>query len=71
MNQLRNTDFDGWERRVAAAWAAIDEYENRDGEFRTLIDNLADELPEGSPLAAFERACAWDSTGHSDRAVPL
>ncbi|WSN14901.1 tetratricopeptide repeat protein [Micromonospora sp. NBC_01699] len=22
-------------------------------------------------MAAFERACAWDSTGHSDRAVPL
>lgn len=24
-----------------------------------------------SPLGPFERACAWDSTGHSDQAVPL
>lgn len=60
-----------WEQRVADAWAAIDEYEGRDAEFRELIDGLAAELPNGDPVAAFERACAWDSTGHSDRAVPL
>ncbi|GIG91716.1 tetratricopeptide repeat protein [Plantactinospora endophytica] len=60
-----------WERRVAEAWASIDEYEGRDEEFRALIDGLAAELPDGDPVAAFERACAWDSTGHSDRAVPL
>ncbi|HEX6328847.1 MAG TPA: tetratricopeptide repeat protein [Jiangellaceae bacterium] len=60
-----------WEDRVAEAWASIDDYENRADEFRALIDSLAAELPEGHPVAAFERACAWDSTGHSDRAVPL
>jgi hypothetical protein len=62
---------DNWETRVAEAWASFDEYEDREGEFRALIDGLAAELPEGDPGAAFEQACAWDSTGHSDRAVPL
>jgi len=61
-----------WEQRVAAAWASIDEYyDGREEEFRGLIDKLAAELPAGSAVADFERACAWDSTGHSDRAVPL
>ncbi len=58
-----------WERRVAEAWAALDSYAEDD--FVRLIGGLADELPEGSAVAAFERACAWDSTGHSDLAVPL
>lgn len=60
-----------WEQRVAGAWASIDQYENRESEFRDLIDGLAAERPDGDPVAAFERASAWDSTGHSDRAVPL
>jgi hypothetical protein len=62
---------DNWEARVTQAWASIDEFENRESEFRALIDGLAAELPDGDPIAAFERASAWDSTGHSDRAVPL
>jgi hypothetical protein len=60
-----------WEARVAAAWTSIDDYEDREDEFRALVDGLAGELPDGDPISAFERACAWDSTGHSDRAVPL
>ncbi|WP_208779282.1 tetratricopeptide repeat protein [Streptomyces griseorubiginosus] len=61
-----------WEDRVAAAWAAFDDYAEDDaGDFRAVIDALAAELPEDSPLGLFERACAWDSTGHSDKAVPL
>ncbi|UQT58930.1 tetratricopeptide repeat protein [Streptomyces durmitorensis] len=61
-----------WEKRLDVAWGAFDEYgEDRAGEFRGVIDALVDELPEGSPVAPFERACAFDSTGHSDRAVPL
>ena len=61
-----------WEKRVDAAWATIDEYpEARAAEFRAVIDALVAELPDGSPLGPFERACAWDSTGHSDKAVPL
>lgn len=63
--------MDDWEERVARAWASIDDYEDGDDDFRALIDRLAAELPDGDPIAAFERACAWDSTGHSDRAVPL
>ena len=68
-------DMNDWERRSAQAWAGIEDYEARgaagEAEFRELIAALADELPPGSPLAAFERAGAWDSTGYSDRAVPL
>ncbi|MDI9834387.1 tetratricopeptide repeat protein [Streptomyces sp. KAU_LT] len=61
-----------WENRVSAAWASFDDYpEERAAEFRALIDGLVAELPDGSPLGPFEQACAWDSTGHSDRAVPL
>jgi thioredoxin-like negative regulator of GroEL len=58
-----------WEQRLAAAWASIDELSEED--FRALIDDLAGELPDGSAIGAFERAAAFDSTGHSDRAVPL
>ncbi|MFK4146691.1 tetratricopeptide repeat protein [Streptomyces sp. NPDC004065] len=65
-----------WDNRVAAAWARFedrpdDEAERHAPAFRAEIDALAAELPDGSPLGPFERACAWDSTGHSDRAVPL
>ncbi|MYW48258.1 tetratricopeptide repeat protein [Streptomyces sp. SID486] len=61
-----------WEDRVAGAWARLDDYpEERAHEFRALIDTLVAELADDSPLGLFERACAWDSTGHSDKAVPL
>jgi hypothetical protein len=61
-----------WEDRVTAAWATFDEYpEERAAEFRAVIDVLVAELPDGGPLGSFEQACAWDSTGHSDRAAPL
>jgi hypothetical protein len=57
---------------VAAAWAGFDDRAEDDAAgFRAVIDALVAELPEGSPLGPFEQACAWDSTGHSDRAVPL
>ncbi|MFD8508561.1 tetratricopeptide repeat protein [Streptomyces sp. NPDC059687] len=69
-----------WEQRVAAAWAGFEEHtrtapgggspESAE-DFRAVIDALVAELPEDSPLGFFERACAWDSTGHSDKAVPL
>ncbi|WP_245593168.1 tetratricopeptide repeat protein [Deinococcus frigens] len=35
------------------------------------MDALASERPEQDAAALFERACAQDSTGHSDLAVPL
>jgi tetratricopeptide (TPR) repeat protein len=58
-----------WEERVAATWAALDDSEPQD--FLAKIDALARERPDGDPIAAFERACAFDSTGSSDKAVPL
>lgn len=62
---------DDWDKRIADAWASADDYEDREEEFRARIDALAAELPDGDPRALFEKGCAWDSTGHSDRAVPL
>ncbi|SMF32584.1 tetratricopeptide repeat protein [Streptomyces sp. Amel2xC10] len=63
---------DDWEDRVTAAWATFETYpQERAADFRAVVDALVAELPPDSPLGPFERACAWDSTGHSDRAVPL
>jgi hypothetical protein len=58
-----------WEQRVAALWATIDEHD--EVEFLTLVEKLVEELPPDAPEGYFERACALDSTGHSDLAVPL
>jgi thioredoxin-like negative regulator of GroEL len=58
-----------WERRVEDAWASFDDYDPI--EFRAVIDELAAELPAGSPRAAFERAGAFDSTDDPGQAVPL
>ncbi|MFI6261502.1 tetratricopeptide repeat protein [Micromonospora sp. NPDC051006] len=62
-----------WEQRSADLWAAFnaapDDWDEE--RFRERVGALADELGPDHPVAAFERACAWDSTGHSDRAVPL
>ncbi|MER5436654.1 tetratricopeptide repeat protein [Streptomyces sp. NPDC002588] len=67
-----NRDEEDWENRVAAAWATLDDHpEERAGDFRAVIDALVAELPADSPLGPFEQACAWDSTGHSDKAEPL
>ncbi|GHA20781.1 tetratricopeptide repeat protein [Streptomyces purpurascens] len=63
-----------WEDRVTALWARFDDYaeeETDEARFRAEIDALVAELPDGSPLGPFEQACAWDSTGRSDQAVPL
>ncbi|MFU8850434.1 tetratricopeptide repeat protein [Micromonospora sp. SL1-18] len=62
-----------WEQRSADLWAAFNAApDDWDGEeFRERVGALADELGPDHPVAAFERACAWDSTGHSDKAVPL
>ncbi len=64
-----HTTLDDFDRRSDELWASIDRYDEE--AFRAKIDELAAELPADSPVAAFERACAFDSTGHSDRAVPL
>lgn len=64
-----DVDQADWERRIAEAWAEIDQH--GEAEFRELIDRLAGELPADSAIGAFERACSFDSTGYPDRAVPL
>jgi hypothetical protein len=58
-----------WETRSAALWDRLDDLD--EAEFRALVDALAGELGDGDPVAAFERGCAADSTGHPDEAVPL
>jgi tetratricopeptide (TPR) repeat protein len=58
-----------FEERLEALWASIDAYGEE--EFRARMDELVAELPPDSPVAAYERASAFDSTGHSDEAVPL
>jgi tetratricopeptide (TPR) repeat protein len=58
-----------WERRVAAAWASIDDHD--EAAFRALIEGLAAELPAGDGTGDFERGAAYDSTGDPERAVVL
>jgi tetratricopeptide (TPR) repeat protein len=58
-----------WEQRLAEAWASLDTTPEPD--FLALIENLTAELPADSGIGLFERAASLDSTGHSDRAVPL
>ena len=59
----------GWQQRVDEAWASFDERSNDDN--AALFDQLANELPAGSPVGWFERASVQDATGHEDLAVPL
>ena len=57
-------------QRAAALFALIDDYGQEDGFFAE-VDALAAELPDGDADGLFHRACARDSWGHSDLAVPL
>jgi tetratricopeptide (TPR) repeat protein len=57
-----------WESRLAALWASLDDRDERD--FRAEMEALASELPDDSPIRQFELGSAFDSTGHSDEAVP-
>jgi tetratricopeptide repeat protein len=56
-------------RRAAELFATIDDYEEQD--FIAAIDALAAGLPAEDPDGLFHRACARDSWGHSDQAIPL
>jgi tetratricopeptide (TPR) repeat protein len=58
-----------WEQRIAQAWAAIDDLPPES--FVDRIEHLAAELPPRHAAGLFECACAQDSTGHPDVAVPL
>jgi tetratricopeptide (TPR) repeat protein len=59
----------GWEQRLAGLWSSIDDHS--EGQFMERMDALVAELPADSAVGLYERASAFDSTGHSDRAVPL
>jgi Tetratrico peptide repeat len=61
-------DF-AWEQRLEQAWRTIDDLPAE--AFVEQIERLAAELPPHSAIGHFERACAQDSTGHPDQAVPL
>jgi hypothetical protein len=56
-----------WERRLTLLWASIDD--QREDDFLTAMEKLVAERPDGDPVGLFERASAFDSTGHPDRAV--
>jgi hypothetical protein len=58
-----------WEQRLAALWATIDE-QNEEA-FLSQMAALVGELPADDPVGIFERGASFDSTGHSDWAVPL
>jgi tetratricopeptide (TPR) repeat protein len=58
-----------WEQRLAALWASLDDHSEED--FIAKMEELLAELPADSAVAAYERGSAFDSTGHSDLAVPL
>lgn len=58
-------------RRVAALFAAVDDYADDEEKFLAEVDALAAELPGGDADAVFHRGSARDSWGHSDLAVPL
>ncbi|TMH65869.1 MAG: tetratricopeptide repeat protein [Betaproteobacteria bacterium] len=58
-----------WEQRLADLWASIDQLSEQ--AFLSKMEFLVAELPPDSAVAAFERAGSFDSTGHSDLAVPL
>jgi tetratricopeptide (TPR) repeat protein len=58
-----------WERRIADLWKTLDD--RTEDDFLARMQELVAELPADNAPALFEQACAFDSTGHSDRAVPL
>jgi tetratricopeptide (TPR) repeat protein len=62
-------NIDEWDRRLAELWAAFDDMDEDD--FLETMETLTRELPAGSAIAAYEMGSAYDSTGHSDLAVPL
>jgi hypothetical protein len=62
------TTSEAWEERIASLWSELDDHEEE--EFLGLVQKLVAELPADDPRGPFELACAYDSTGHSDEAVP-
>jgi len=58
-----------WEQRIAELWKTLDD--RTEDDFLARMRELVKQAPENNAPALFEQACAFDSTGHSDLAVPL
>jgi tetratricopeptide (TPR) repeat protein len=58
-----------WEKRLANLWLLLDEYLPE--KFIESMTALTAELPSASPVAMFELAAAYDSTGSPGQAVRL
>jgi tetratricopeptide (TPR) repeat protein len=69
MTSVTPDDNDEWDRRVATLWAEFDRHEP--SAFLVKVQALAGELAADDARALFELACANDSTGRTDVAVPL
>jgi thioredoxin-like negative regulator of GroEL len=58
-----------WEHKLSELWDDFDTLD--EAAFLTRMEELVAELSPASAVGQFELAAAFDSTGHSDRAVPL
>ncbi len=63
-----NNNSTTWQQRVDALWGLFDAYEP--DAFITEMKRLVSERPVDDAAAAHELGGAFDSTGHSDLAVP-
>jgi len=62
------TANNGWEARVEALWASLDDF---DGDaFISQMKALTAEKPADDPIALFELASAYDSVGYEEEAEP-
>lgn len=57
-----------WETQLDAVWRIIEEVPAE--EFRAKVDEIVSDPAVPEPIREFQRACADDSTGRSDLAVP-
>lgn len=64
MNETEN-----WESKLQSIWLQLGKISNKD--FIQLIKDHTSLLHDAKAIADFERACAFDSTGHEKEAEPL
>lgn len=63
------SETENWENRLQLIWQQLGKISNED--FIQQIQDHTKLLPEAKAIADFERACAFDSTGHEKEAEPL
>jgi len=64
-----NLKSETWEERCKGLWNQLDQLDSE--QFINQMKHLVSELSPQEPIGYFELACAQDSTGHSDIAIPL